>query len=143
AFWCWRLVKAHMIGLSLETSLSPTRSITASPRPSAVATFCKATAQALQKIKARIAEPLKADSKLPGDFSIPNKVPASAVNSLVAALQDNRTNVRKTAARALGQTQDPRAITPLIAALGDEAAEVRLTAGLALTQIGPPAVELL
>lgn len=65
----------------------------------------------------------------------------SDVDELINALGDGDAFVRRSAANALGQIGDARAIEPLITALGDEGARGR--AAIALGEIGDPAVELL
>ena len=59
-----------------------------------------------------------------------------AVEPLIAALGDERSDVRQAAAEALGKIKDPRAVEPLIAALGDERSDMRQAAAKALGAIG-------
>ncbi|MBI4501915.1 MAG: HEAT repeat domain-containing protein [Gemmatimonadetes bacterium] len=49
----------------------------------------------------------------------------AAITALMAALKDEDVEVRRAAARALGNRRDPRAVPALMAALGDSDAEVR------------------
>jgi HEAT repeat protein len=61
-----------------------------------------------------------------------------AVEPLVAALIGKRSDVRSSAAEALGNIGDPRAVGPLVAALSDEDWGVRRGAAGALGEIGDP-----
>lgn len=59
------------------------------------------------------------------------------LENFLASLKDHDSQVRQTAAEALGEMQDPRAVEPLIATLEkDEDSEVRATVAWALGQIG-------
>lgn len=64
-----------------------------------------------------------------------------AVEVLTQALNDEVTNVRIAAARALGNIRDKRAVRPLIQALKDKDSKVRGEVAWALSKIGEPAVE--
>jgi len=66
---------------------------------------------------------------------------ARAVDSLIAALKDENSNVRGNIADALGKIGDKRAVVPLIFALKDKDYGVRRAAVDALGKIGQPAVE--
>jgi len=66
---------------------------------------------------------------------------APAVVPLIAALKDSDGGVRQSAAAALGQNGDPRAIEALIATLRDRDLGVRESAAAALVKLGDPAVE--
>ncbi len=59
-----------------------------------------------------------------------------AVESLIAALNDDFMFVRKYAAQALGEIGDRRAVEPLLAALQDPSDEVRDNAAQALDLLG-------
>ncbi len=61
---------------------------------------------------------------------------APAVEPLIAALKDRVGEVRRDAAKALGQLGDTRAVEPLVAALKDSSWEVRHAAARALGQLG-------
>jgi HEAT repeat protein len=61
-----------------------------------------------------------------------------AVEPLIAALGDERSDVRQAAAEALGEIKDPRAVEPLIAALKDAEWRVRAAAAYALGEIKDP-----
>ncbi|MFQ6121271.1 MAG: HEAT repeat domain-containing protein, partial [Methanosarcinales archaeon] len=63
------------------------------------------------------------------------------VDGLINALKDSYYWVRKSAAYALGEIGDTRAIEPLIEALNDSDYSVRENAAYALREIGDPAVE--
>lgn len=71
------------------------------------------------------------------------QVDKSAVKALIQALNDKETNVRKSAARALGDIMDVMAVAPLVQALKDENEGVRRYAVAALVKIGKPSVEAL
>ena len=58
------------------------------------------------------------------------------VDDLIIALNDERPEVRRSAAEALGETEDVKAVDPLIRALQDEDPDVRQNAALALGMIG-------
>ena len=66
------------------------------------------------------------------------------VNGLIKALGYQKgdsfdaRSIRRDAARALGELEDPRAVEPLIAALGDERSDVRQAAAEALGKIKDP-----
>ena len=64
-----------------------------------------------------------------------------AVELFIAALKDADKNVRYTAAKALGEIGDARAIDPLVMALKDADYYVRVKAVEALVKIGDVAVE--
>ena len=71
-----------------------------------------------------------------------------AVPALMAALKDSDVQVRRAAAQALANHEDPRAVPALIDALKDSDAEVRATSAMALGQLedkraGAPLVALL
>jgi HEAT repeat protein len=57
-------------------------------------------------------------------------------NDLIAALYDERPDVRRSAAERLGDLGDARAVEPLTQALKDDDADVRQCAALALGMIG-------
>jgi HEAT repeat protein len=57
------------------------------------------------------------------------------VDALVAALKDTDWQVRKTAAWALGEIEDPRAIEDLRAAANDASAEVRRAVSQAIREL--------
>ena len=61
---------------------------------------------------------------------------APAVESLIAALRDERHDRRAASASALGKIGDPRAVEPLIDALEDGADDVSIAAAGALGEIG-------
>ncbi len=63
-----------------------------------------------------------------------------ALDALLAVLKDPSSVVRVTAARALGEMKDARAIPPLVDLLGDPAPEVRWAAAQALGNLGEPAI---
>jgi len=67
----------------------------------------------------------------PPTSASPQAVP-SAVEALVAALDDPDAQVRRTAAHALARLRDPRALPGLTAALKDESPDVRRAAASAL-----------
>jgi beta-lactamase regulating signal transducer with metallopeptidase domain len=58
-----------------------------------------------------------------------------AIGPLTNALQDSNAEVRRAAARALGELRDQRAVAPLLKALADQDAEVRESAAEALGEI--------
>jgi HEAT repeat protein len=64
-----------------------------------------------------------------------------AVDPLIAALASSDRQVRRAAARILGEIGDPAAVAPLIRALRDPYTTMRTVAGTALVKIGLPAVE--
>jgi HEAT repeat protein len=65
------------------------------------------------------------------------RIGTPAFEPLAAALQDESWDVRRTAARALGQIRDTRAVGPLVAALRDPIDSwLRSNAAAALGQIG-------
>jgi HEAT repeat protein len=65
------------------------------------------------------------------------RIGAPALELFVSALQDHNWDVRRTAARALGQIRDARAVGPLSAALRDpQDSWLRRAAAVALGQIG-------
>ncbi len=61
---------------------------------------------------------------------------ASAVEPLIAALNDDLSRVRSIAAHTLGEIGDAHAVEPLIAALNDDSYQVRSQAAHALARIG-------
>jgi HEAT repeat protein len=61
-----------------------------------------------------------------------------AVIPVISALHDEKADVRKNAAKALGYMNDPRAVDPLINALGDSDTNVRKTAIESLGKLGNP-----
>jgi HEAT repeat protein len=63
------------------------------------------------------------------------KIGTPAVEPLIAALSDNRVNVRVNAATALGRISDLRTIEPLIKALEDDSWFVRQKAAWALGEL--------
>jgi len=65
------------------------------------------------------------------------------INQWIAALKDPDWQVRVSAAKALGDTKDPRAVEPLIVALKGTEFHVQEGAAEALGKIGAPAVESL
>ena len=67
------------------------------------------------------------------------QIGAPAVEPLIAALHDARTDVRLTAVRALRSIGDPRAAEPLVSAIADESAAVAEAAAKAVDHIGAPA----
>ncbi len=71
------------------------------------------------------------------------KIGAPAVQPLIRALSDSNKDVRRGAARALGEIKDARAVAPLIRSLADSDEYVRARASLALEEIGAPAIPLL
>jgi len=64
-----------------------------------------------------------------------------AVQLLILALSDPRSNVREAAAETLGRIKDPRAIEALIQCLQDEDLAIRMVTGNALAEMGKPAVQ--
>ncbi|MEN6516831.1 MAG: HEAT repeat domain-containing protein [Methanospirillum sp.] len=64
-----------------------------------------------------------------------------AVDPLIAALTGSDLQVRRAAARVLGEIGDPHAIEPLLHALKDSRANVRAAAVSGLVKIGGPAVD--
>jgi HEAT repeat protein len=62
----------------------------------------------------------------------------AALKPLVAALQDEASQIRQSAALALGHLYNPQAVKPLVIALSDPVIEVRYGAVGALGQIGAP-----
>ena len=66
------------------------------------------------------------------------KLGPSAVPHLIRALDDEDLDVQRTAAWALGELGDDRALEPLIAALKDENGRVRSSAAFALGKLGDP-----
>ncbi len=62
--------------------------------------------------------------------------PVTDVDDLITALNDGSPEVRRSAAEALGETEDVKAVDPLIQALQDEDQDVRQNAALALGMIG-------
>ena len=81
------------------------------------------------------------ERELPGIFESVSEGRANpehldqAVGPLTDALQDANAEVRKAAARALGELRDQRAVAPLLKTLADEDAEVRESAAQALGEI--------
>ena len=71
------------------------------------------------------------------------KMGITAVNPLIAALQDKEGTVRKFAAILLGKLGDPRAIEPLGMALYDLHHEVGKVSAEALARFGIPALDVL
>jgi len=72
------------------------------------------------------------------------KIGKPAVKPLISALQDENKEVRKNAARALGEIKDRRAVRPLIAALDEEDEDFREIVTEALGRIQDPrAIETL
>jgi HEAT repeat protein len=65
----------------------------------------------------------------------------SAVEPLIAALQNDDQRLRYTAIEALGEIGDPRAVAPLMLALKDETTDLDNRAEQALVAIGEPAVK--
>lgn len=65
------------------------------------------------------------------------------IAGLIMALKDHDEDVRKEAAKALGDLNDKRAVEPLIAALNDKDLDVRKEAEKVLANIGESAVESL
>lgn len=63
------------------------------------------------------------------------KIGKSAVDSLIIALKDKNSNVRKDVVAILGEIGDSRAVATLIATLKDESPDVREGAALALGKI--------
>ena len=63
---------------------------------------------------------------------------ADHVNQLVGQLKKRDPDLRESAAKALGETKDARAVEPLIAMLKDKTFDVRAAAAKALGQIGDP-----
>jgi hypothetical protein len=63
-----------------------------------------------------------------------------AIDPLIAALRDETSTVRRTAATALGEFRDPLAVEALCRALQDKKRTVRDNALQALLQIGAPAI---
>ncbi|HWQ18368.1 MAG TPA: HEAT repeat domain-containing protein [Methanotrichaceae archaeon] len=63
------------------------------------------------------------------------------VDSLIKDLKDDDSTIRANAAKALGNTNDTRAVEPLILAFKDNDWLVRWNAALALGSIGKPALE--
>ncbi len=59
-----------------------------------------------------------------------------AVEPLITTLEDKKWDVRRDAARALGEIGDPRAVKPLIAAANDDDDDVREASASALGKIG-------
>jgi len=70
-----------------------------------------------------------------------SKIGASAVEPLIAVLQNNNSHGRGSAAAALGRIKDERAVGPLVTALKDRDSELRSQAATALSNIGRPAVD--
>ncbi len=62
-----------------------------------------------------------------------------AVVSLINALKDNNFEIRQSAAKALGEIGDAKAVEPLIASVVDK--DLRLTAVEALVKIGTPSIK--
>ena len=79
-------------------------------------------------------------STSPGDEAVKalGKMGKAALSTLTALLRDEDGGVRRTAARALGELGDRRAVEPLTAVLRDRDADVREAAASALRQIGDP-----
>jgi len=72
------------------------------------------------------------------------KIAKSAVKPLITALKDKNREVRKNAARALGEIKDRRAVKPLIAALDEEDKDFQEIVAEALGRIKDPrAIETL
>ena len=65
------------------------------------------------------------------------------VSGLIRNLDDKRGGVQMTAAKALGEIKDPRAVDALAKALETDYGYVRVAASEALVSIGPPAVDAL
>ena len=63
---------------------------------------------------------------------------AFAISALLEALDDRDTDVRANAARALGVSNDPRAVLPLINSLNDKSTEVEIIAIRSLAQLNDP-----
>jgi len=66
---------------------------------------------------------------------------SAAVPPLTDALHSRDAQVRASAARALGRTQDQGAVVPLLDVLADEADAVRSAAAAGLAELGPMALE--
>jgi HEAT repeat protein len=87
------------------------------------------------------------------DYSIPQvkdrviqalvEIGKPAVQPLILALNDDKSNVREAAAETLGRIEDPVSVEPLIQRLQDEDIGIRIVIGNALTKIGKPAVPAL
>ncbi|MFQ5520302.1 MAG: HEAT repeat domain-containing protein, partial [Candidatus Methylomirabilia bacterium] len=71
-----------------------------------------------------------------GQWGKCSQIGAPAVELLIAALEDERGDVRVGAARALGRIGDARAVEPLIGILGDTDWQVRRVAAEALDRLG-------
>jgi hypothetical protein len=69
------------------------------------------------------------------------RIGPAAVESLLPALKDSDSGVRRAAAKALGDIGDARAVQPLREAANDEEQSVRKAAAKALAQIGQPTEE--
>lgn len=63
-----------------------------------------------------------------------------AVQPLILALEDDRSNLREAAAETLGRIKDPQSIEPLVQLLKDDDLGIRLTAERSLRDLGKPAV---
>jgi len=103
----------------------------------------EAAIQALGQFRdPRAAEPLVAALRnWPSTFSIGRslkQIGEPSVEPLIAALKDDNPAVRATAAKTLGNIEDPRAVEPLISALKDEDRNVRLNVVTALRWIRDP-----
>lgn len=87
------------------------------------------------------------------DYSIPQvkdrviqalvEIGKPAVQPLILALNDDKSNVREAAVETLGRIEDPVSVEPLIQRLQDEDIGIRINIGNALAKIGKPAVPAL
>ncbi|MGD2252616.1 MAG: HEAT repeat domain-containing protein [Anaerolineales bacterium] len=69
---------------------------------------------------------------------IEDRISSGDVDALVSLLNDQDEAVRQSAAKALGQLRDPRAVGPLMAALGGPVERFIDAVATALGEIGDP-----
>ena len=76
-----------------------------------------------------------------GNIGKCTEIGTAAVDLLIKELEDKNENVRREAAKTLGEIGDANAVEPLVRALGDKSYSVCADSVAALVKIGAPAVE--